>query len=130
MSQIERPRLADQEDIRVPICVYCIMAFNSTAVHVIMTMLDEDLPEVPGVINDGLKHGVRTVLVNYLAGRPVEFVALLRAIGTGRRFRLELNSNLVGGFAEVEFFGTKVCVSHLYDAMEMVRNGRGMRWAV
>jgi hypothetical protein len=73
---------------------------------------------IPGAVNKHLIFMGRMTILSFLPGRPDLLAETLAWLEAHKPYWLWINQQSVSGFAQVEYFGYRVCVSHLYQARE------------
>lgn len=114
------------------LCVGCILVVGKPSAHITLQQwvvggTDSGAPEsniqlhTGGCMYNGIVRGVQIDMSHHLAGRPEEFARfarMLAAIFSDQPIIWRIDSVTVGVFAEMTYFGMRICIEHLAWAQQ------------
>lgn len=112
-------------------CVICLGRCLSSNVYAILYV-----PEgiAPFYLRNGqgyveLEHQKANSITNFIAGRPEALIEIARAIGRDTdHVQWMLDNTIVGVWAQLEWFGLRICVRHMWEAQDLWQRGGNRNW--
>ena len=117
------------------LCGFCISYTLSSAMRAELITSPEEVERTLTINTHGmhfelqLKPRIELLVHQIIAGRPMAFIEVARGIGNKPGTRWFFNGSEVGIWAQLEWFGLRICAFHCWEAQALWKAGGNNHWS-